>query len=85
MRALILLAVVSLVGCANFSSFKPPAATTWGGCGAVAKQRLSDAEMMGLAEGYEKAIFDRSYQDCLKVEAASASRSVQEAADISGR
>jgi hypothetical protein len=44
--------------------------TAPGKCGVLAQQRLNDAQLMGRAEGYEKAIFDHNYQACLKVEAA---------------
>ncbi len=41
-----------------------------GPCGALAAQRLNDARLVGLADGYEKTIFDHNYQSCLKQDAA---------------
>ncbi|HJR55123.1 MAG TPA: hypothetical protein VJ798_00975 [Rhizomicrobium sp.] len=61
-----------LGGCSGMDIFAPSsrAFSAPGPCGALARQRLEDARLAGLADGYEKAIFDHNYQACLKQEAA---------------
>lgn len=69
MRMILLMAVTlpALAGCAPFGTrqvFSAP-----GKCGVLASQRLADAQASDLASGYERAIFDKSYQDCLAAQA----------------
>jgi hypothetical protein len=58
----------ALGGCSGMDVFAPasPAFSAPGPCGALARQRLEDARMSGLADGVEKAVFDHNYQACLK-------------------
>jgi hypothetical protein len=70
MRAgmLLLALAATMGGCSNLTTYRarPAAAVSMPGpCGALARQRLDDAVMAGEAEGYERAILNKSYQDCL--------------------
>jgi hypothetical protein len=73
MRAFLVLLVVTvpLAGCALLRD-PPPArrvSSATGPCAVVAQQRLDDLNASELASGYEKTIFDKSYQDCLAAQA----------------
>ena len=69
--AFLLLTMSALSGCADLTLFAPPQDFSAAGpCGALARQRLTDARMSGYAEGYEKAIFDHANRECLAREAS---------------
>jgi hypothetical protein len=62
----VFIVLLGVCGCAAFDpepSFSAP-----GPCGALASQRLQDAQLAGLAEGHDKAIFDHAYRSCLAAE-----------------
>lgn len=68
MRALLVLLAMSAAssGCMDLPPLRSrPAPSAPGPCGVQARQRLDDAIMAGEADGYERAIFNRAYQDCL--------------------
>jgi hypothetical protein len=65
----LLFTVVFLCGC---SALGPrPVLSAPGECGRVARERLDDALMADLAEGHEREIFERTYEDCLRAAKAS--------------
>lgn len=66
----VLLLPFLLSACAGMDVFAPtPSFSAPGPCGVLARQRLEDARMTGFADGYERAIFDNTYQSCLKQDA----------------
>lgn len=71
----LLMTSVLLTGCADMPLFASASQnfSAAGPCGALARQRLEDARMSGLADGYEKAIFDHANRECLRWQADQAS------------
>jgi hypothetical protein len=64
-RLAVFLATAFAAGCAGDGSLAGADYSAPGACGALARQRLNEARMIDLAAGYEKAIFDNTYRDCL--------------------
>jgi hypothetical protein len=60
-----LIAGALLCGCSGMGLAPRQNFSAPGACGVLARQRLEDARLMGLADGYERAIFDTAYKDCL--------------------